>query len=511
MQLGTDNQLLSLERLVNLRFGQVGKLIWVVMVLVTSVVHAQLVGEVRLEPTTVGTEDAVKVTISGTRSWPTLIGLSKVIADSHQSRLGPLAELEVSIDSCGVCSPPPSDHPYTLEYPLVLRPEQNPDDNPWQIRVYGEHGGTVFESQFDVHFTVETFPEAPSVSEETLIRLRGHTFRFFPACPTMVSSEFNGSTLFVEVASLEDCGKPGSFSFDVPLGQLPEGSYEVEYRYREPVSEVELLVQTSFAVAPTPTPPSHCETQSETLCFQQGRFEAEAAWEDFAGGAGSGQTLAVEGEDSGAFWFFDPDNAEVLVKVLDGCTFNNHYWVFAAAATNVEYNLTVTDRANGDQRSYSNPLGVQSPAITDTSAFPCTGVVTGQVLDWNELGSFFFDDFTDATTELEGSWSCNFPDPLRVSFYSWNFPDAEIALAPGISEISQMSDASSLAYESDASAGPVGIGEFVFVRHLTTGFYGAFRLDGGLCPTDGQQGMADVTWYLQENGSADFSTMFQDE
>lgn len=44
-------------------------------------------------------------------------------------------------------------------------------------------------------------------------------------------------------------------------------------------------------------------------------------------------------------------------------------WVLAAATTNVEYTLTVTDTQTDEERVYGNPLGVQSPAITDTSAF----------------------------------------------------------------------------------------------------------------------------------------------
>ena len=33
----------------------------------------------------------------------------------------------------------------------------------------------------------------------------------------------------------------------------------------------------------------------------------------------------------------------MLIKVLDGCTVNNRFWVFAAATTNFEYRLRVTD------------------------------------------------------------------------------------------------------------------------------------------------------------------------
>ncbi len=59
----------------------------------------------------------------------------------------------------------------------------------------------------------------------------------------------------------------------------------------------------------------------------------------------------------------------MLVKVLDGCPVNQHFWVFAAATTNVEYTLRVTDTETGAVEEYLNPLGVASPAIIDTEAF----------------------------------------------------------------------------------------------------------------------------------------------
>ena len=55
--------------------------------------------------------------------------------------------------------------------------------------------------------------------------------------------------------------------------------------------------------------------------------------------------------------------------MLDGCAFNDHFWVFAAAATDVEYTLTVTDSTTGDSLTYGNELGMPAPAVVDTTAF----------------------------------------------------------------------------------------------------------------------------------------------
>ena len=111
---------------------------------------------------------------------------------------------------------------------------------------------------------------------------------------------------------------------------------------------------------------------SDTLLLHDGRYRATLTWTDFSGTTGTGHT-AVHSNDSGIFWFFGPNNWELLVKILDACTFNDHYWVFAAATTNVAYALTIHDTATGVTRTYTNPLGTRARAVTDTTAFPTCG------------------------------------------------------------------------------------------------------------------------------------------
>ncbi|MEM7351988.1 MAG: beta-propeller fold lactonase family protein [Acidobacteriota bacterium] len=111
-----------------------------------------------------------------------------------------------------------------------------------------------------------------------------------------------------------------------------------------------------------------CIAGPRTLCLNQDRFRVEADWRDPAGQSGPGEVVPVESNDSGLFWFFSPDNWELLVKVLDGCDFNERFWVFASATTDVEYTLQVTDTRSGETVMYLNPLGTAAPAITDTNA-----------------------------------------------------------------------------------------------------------------------------------------------
>lgn len=119
-------------------------------------------------------------------------------------------------------------------------------------------------------------------------------------------------------------------------------------------------------------------TPSETvLCLQGGRFAVSVDWADFQGNAGPGRRVPVSSDDSGLFWFFHPDNWEMLVKVLDACPLDGHFWVFAAAATNVEYTLTVSDLVAHQTRIFRNDLGDTARALTVTDAFPTCGAGGG--------------------------------------------------------------------------------------------------------------------------------------
>ncbi len=112
-----------------------------------------------------------------------------------------------------------------------------------------------------------------------------------------------------------------------------------------------------------------CRAGATATCLNAGRFRVEVDWRSFDGTTGSGRVVPFGSEDSGLFWFFEADNWEFLVKVLDGCAINDRFWVFAAATTTVEVTLRVTDTETGATAEYFNPLGNAADAITDTGAF----------------------------------------------------------------------------------------------------------------------------------------------
>jgi hypothetical protein len=108
--------------------------------------------------------------------------------------------------------------------------------------------------------------------------------------------------------------------------------------------------------------PSTCVSDTNHLCLEggsgtPGRFRVSVVWTDFLGATGPGVALPYT-SDSGFFYFFNESNLELLVKVLNGCGFNNSYWFFYGAATNVELVYTVVDLQTCQTRTLSNPSGV---------------------------------------------------------------------------------------------------------------------------------------------------------
>ena len=122
------------------------------------------------------------------------------------------------------------------------------------------------------------------------------------------------------------------------------------------------------------TPPLICEKTNEpciqgpnTLCLTEGRFRVEVEWQTSVGEDGAGFAVP-QTDDTGAFWFFSPNNIELLVKVLDGRHINDHFWVFFGGLSDVEYKITVSDSETALCREYLNVQGTQA-SVGDTSAF----------------------------------------------------------------------------------------------------------------------------------------------
>jgi hypothetical protein len=112
-----------------------------------------------------------------------------------------------------------------------------------------------------------------------------------------------------------------------------------------------------------------CVPDEETLCLG-GRWAVTVGWATGAGTSGTATPHPLVA-DTGAFWFFRPENLELVVKVLDGCVVNGHAWVFASGLTNVAVEITVTDTATGAVWTHTSAAGPPFAPVQDTAAFDC--------------------------------------------------------------------------------------------------------------------------------------------
>jgi hypothetical protein len=129
------------------------------------------------------------------------------------------------------------------------------------------------------------------------------------------------------------------------------------------------FIPTTLKVA-TATTPGVCTPSATQICINNNRFAVKVDWRTGAGQTGQGQAIKYT-PDSGLFWFFGAENIEMIVKTLNACGLNQKYWFFAAATTDVQYTITVTDTQTGRVKTYFHGQGTPAPAITDTDAFPC--------------------------------------------------------------------------------------------------------------------------------------------
>jgi len=125
----------------------------------------------------------------------------------------------------------------------------------------------------------------------------------------------------------------------------------------------------TFPVTVAPGAVVPCDPSvAANLCLDSNRFKVTINWVDPDGTNGPGTAVSLT-DDSGYFWFFQNTNIETVVKVLNGCSINGHYWVFAAGLTNVQATMNVLDTSTGVAKPYLNPQGNPFAPIQDTSAF----------------------------------------------------------------------------------------------------------------------------------------------
>ena len=70
-------------------------------------------------------------------------------------------------------------------------------------------------------------------------------------------------------------------------------------------------------------------------------------------------------------YYTDASNREMLIKTLDACGFTGTHWFFVAAATDLKFDLKVTNRDTGQMEVFRNPAGNPASSINEIFLFSC--------------------------------------------------------------------------------------------------------------------------------------------
>ncbi|MCA1611357.1 MAG: PKD domain-containing protein [Acidobacteria bacterium] len=156
-------------------------------------------------------------------------------------------------------------------------------------------------------------------------------------------------------------GSAGKEGQSVNYTYLQRGNYDAQLIVTGDGTKTVGLSMGTIPVSVLP-----CAGDSKTLCLNGGRFKVRVDWKSESG-EGFGTAVPVTG-DTGEFWFLSANNIELVLKVVDGTSFNGHFWVFYGALSDLEYTITVTDTTTGTVKTYHNPLHTTA-SVADVNAF----------------------------------------------------------------------------------------------------------------------------------------------
>lgn len=177
-----------------------------------------------------------------------------------------------------------------------------------------------------------------------------------------VEGRLTGSGTFQQVGSVA-----GNATSVIVTNLQPQSSYDFRVRAGNGSG---FSGYSNVVTVVTAASPSNCTPSTTTLCLVNNRFQVTATFLTGAGQSGSGQAVKLT-DNSAYMWFFDPTNAELFLKVIDACSFNNAFWFFGSGLTNVQVTIDVVDTQSGSSRRYVNRLNTAFQPIQDTTAFGC--------------------------------------------------------------------------------------------------------------------------------------------
>lgn len=118
-------------------------------------------------------------------------------------------------------------------------------------------------------------------------------------------------------------------------------------------------------------PEVFCAPSDTTLCLYS-RFSARVTLRAGDSGTAAGAATKISdryGVFSAPSLTSDPDNPEVLVKILDGRPVNGRWWVFIGGLTGFDYDVTIRDTFYKREKTYTK-AEVAAMGGVDLTSFP---------------------------------------------------------------------------------------------------------------------------------------------
>jgi hypothetical protein len=112
-------------------------------------------------------------------------------------------------------------------------------------------------------------------------------------------------------------------------------------------------------------------SDDNSLSLVAGRFCVSATWKDESGATHVAVPVQFRSDSSALFWFLDPANWEIQVKLVDACKINSHFWVMASGTTHLDFQVQVDDtwdQSSTTRRVYRHRQG-DTRASLDNLAF----------------------------------------------------------------------------------------------------------------------------------------------
>ncbi len=169
-----------------------------------------------------------------------------------------------------------------------------------------------------------------------------------------VGYRFSGANICPGAADISSSGTDSEHRYSVRFRRLGEQ-----------------IDEPNPAPDPTPEPPptfGPCTPTTDVLDLDG--YRVRMCYETQSGDVGQAKAGIWSSGESGLLWFFNRDNAEALVKVLDGCQINDYRWVFVAPVTTLGLSLRIT-APDGRTWDYTSSTGTTALSRSDTRAFRC--------------------------------------------------------------------------------------------------------------------------------------------